>query len=487
MTAYTSRDSLELHREIVPGQLLGEGGMGRVLDGFAPDLRQHLAIKQLRPEWMEDAGVRARFEEEALTMASIDHPGVLPVFGIGLDADRRLFYAMKKVGGRSFTQWLADAGGSLKSVPRRISLLGILLDVCETMAAAHEKGIVHRDLKPDNILVDDRRSVYVIDWGLAKTGATSSGEKTLAGKIMGTPGYMAPEQAEGHSSRAGPEADVFALGVILYEILTGIRPFAAKSDHAEMLGTIHQDPAPPRRINWLLPRDLNAVCMKALRKDPQQRYPTARHLADDLRAHLEGAPVSVLRPNVPERIRFAARRQPMRALLITAAVISVIVFASFIAAQRWIDHRLADKAMARLAVIDSEIRELETEAVVLRGELEVTAANPQDHQRAMERMEVNQARWILAQFEAHRVLNSVTELRFIRKDPAIVALARQRLVTTVEESIERRQLALGQAVIATLIERSDEGMLTTPLTSAERKVFLDLSAKAAAIREQTRK
>ena len=338
-----SSDPLEIQRVIHPGRLLGEGGMGRVIDGFAPDLGQYLAVKQLRAEWMEDGEVRSRFEEEVAIMASIDHPGVLPVYGMGLDAERRLFYVMKKVEGHTLGRVMAETAGEADSVPRRRRLVDILLNVCETVAAAHDKGIVHRDLKPDNILVDQALSVYVIDWGLAKrtgaSGGTFGSERTLPGKIMGTPGYMAPEQADGRSARAGAEADVFALGAILYEILTGKRPFEAPDDRAEMLGTIHEDPESPRRSNWLLPRDLNAVCLKALHKDPARRYPDAGALADDLRAHLEGRPVTAIRPNLIERLRYAARRHPMRALVSASVICAVAAVAAFILSQRLLDHR----------------------------------------------------------------------------------------------------------------------------------------------------
>lgn len=480
-------DPINIQRHIHLGQLLGEGGMGRVLDGFAPDLGQHLAIKQLRAEWMEDAEVRSRFEEEATIMASIDHPGVLPVYGIGLDDERRLFYAMKKVEGRTLGQLIADPLESVTSVPRRTRLTGVLLDVCETVASAHDKGIVHRDLKPDNILVDRNQSVYVIDWGLAKhtgvPGGSSGSDRTLPGKIMGTPGYMAPEQADGRSARAGAEADVFALGAILYEILTGRRPFAAGDDRAEMLGAIHQDPTPPRHVNWLIPRDLNAVCLKALHKDPAKRYPGAGSLAADLRAHLEGRAVSAIRPNLTERIRYAARRRPMRAVIIASSLVALTLVAAFIGNQRWIDHRLADKAMHRLKTLDAEISEIESEDKDLRRRF----ADPQlpdlERARISDQLGINDSRWILAQFEAYRVLNSVTELRFIRTNANIQPMARQRLMSAIEATIDRGNPTFGTAIIATYLERADEQTLTTPLSPGDRQVLLKLAEKAANIRQ----
>lgn len=483
----TPNNPLEIHRSIHPGHLLGEGGMGRVIEGFAPDLGQHLAIKQLRPEWMEDGEVRTRFEEEASIMASVDHPGVLPVYGIGLDDESRLFYVMKKVEGDTLGRLMADPQESINSVPRRKRLVGYLLDVCETLAVAHDKGIVHRDLKPDNILVDRSSSVYVIDWGIAKRtgtpgGASDSG-RTIPGKVMGTPGYMSPEQADGRSDRVGAEADVFALGAILYEVLTGRRPFAANEDRAEMLGAIHKDPDPPRRANWLLPRDISAVCLKALHKNPAKRYPDAGSLADDLRAHLEGRAVAAIRPNLFERIHHAAQRNPLRAAIIASAVSALAILTAFVVSQRLIDERLAGKAMERLVTLDAEISEIESEEGNLHSQLAADGLSGTERMRVNSELKVNDARWILAQFEAHRILNSVTELRFIRSDPGIHMLARQRLITAIEACIDRGNPALGEAVIATYLERATEGTLSSPLSESDLERMRKLADKARASRQ----
>ncbi len=472
-------ESIEIQRTIHLGNLLGEGGMGRVTEGFAPDLGQHLAVKQLRHEWMEDSEVRSRFEEEAAIMASIDHPGVLPVYGVGLDDQRRIFYVMKKVEGLTFTQLIGDLTEPVTSVPRRNRLLNILLDVCNTVASAHEKGIIHRDLKPDNILINRGQSVYVIDWGISKrTGATNNLERTLPGRVMGTPGYMAPEQAEGNSDRAGAEADVFALGVILYEILTGRRPFHAETDRAEVLGAIHHNPVAPRTANWLIPRDLNAICLKALHKNTAARYPNAGSLAEDLRAHLEGRPVSAVRPNPIEKIHYAARRHPMRAVIFASALTLITFTAIFIGIQRWADHRLAEKAMTQNEKISAEIDELEAENLAARKKLTLPNLPETDRTLIQRELEINNSRWLLAQFEAFRVLRSVTELRFIKTDTQIISAARHRLYKTIEACIERGNPALASALAATYLERAAEGLLIAPLSDTELTYLRTLLQKA---------
>ena len=474
--------SIEIKRRIHLGRMLGEGGMGRVFDGFASDLGQYLAVKQLHPELAEEHDVRVRFEEEAAIMASIDHPGVLPVYGLVNDDDG-LRYVMKKVEGKTLTQILGDPHEPATSVPRRNRLLGILLDVCETVASAHDKGIIHRDIKPENILIDREESVYVIDWGLAKrtgtAGGSSSAARTLPGKVMGTPGYMAPEQAEGRSDRAGAEADVFALGAILYEILTAKRPFAANDDRAEMLGSIHHDPEHPRRVNVLLPRDICAVCLKALNKNPADRYPNARGMAADLRAHLEGRPVSAIRPNLVERIRYSARERPMRALIVASSLVALGILAVFIGAQRWIDHRLEDKAIGRLVLIDGELAELEKESESLRSKLTEPDLPVSEQARINHAIGIIDSRWFLGQFEAHRLLTGVTELRFIQTDSKIEARTRQRLLSVINASIDRGNPAFAEALIATLLERNEEGTLARPLPKDDVELLKRLAAEAS--------
>ena len=477
-------NSIEIQRDIHLGRILGEGSMGRVVDGFAPDLGQYFAVKQLLPEWIEDSEVRSRLKDEASIMASIDHPGVLPVYGIGSDSEQRLGYVMKKVEGRTMTQLLQNPEELVTSGPRRNRLLGVLLDVCETMASAHEKGIIHRDIKPDNILIDREESVYVIDWGLAKWtgkgGASSSGEAhTLPGNVMGTPGYMAPEQADGRSANAGAEADVFALGVILYEILTGKRPFAAKDVRAEMLGAIHQDPEHPKRINVLLPRDICAVCLKALDKNPGARYPNARGMADDIRAHLEGRPVTAIRPNLIERVRYDARQRPMRALVITSLLVALGILTLFVGAQRWADHRLADKAMDRLEIIDAELSELGKESENLLSELAEPGIAESDRARIKHEIAIIDSRWILGQFEALRLLNSVSELRFIRTSSEIEPLTRERLLSVINASIDRGKPAIGEAIISTLLERDSEGTLDRPIPKADIELLKRMAVEAS--------
>jgi eukaryotic-like serine/threonine-protein kinase len=465
---------IEFRRRIQLTRLIGEGGMGRVLDGYAPDLGQYVAVKILRAEHANDSEVRGRFEEEIALLGHMDHPGCPPVYGQGEDADGMPCYAMKKVEGRTLADLLAERGPTTRSGPWRRRLLAILLDACETMAYAHELGVVHRDLKPENILIDRHRSVYVIDWGIAKRMGASSGteSQTLPGKVMGSPGYMAPEQAEGRAASAGPQADVFALGAVLYEILTGRRPFGGAGGREEVLATVHRDPKPPHRGNWRLPRSISRICMKALHKDPARRYADARGLASDLRAFLEG------RLSLLERLRDAARIHPFRAIAVGVMALVLLIGIGNVAAQFWTDQRLANRALARVAEMDAELAKIAGEAESVRAEIEDAKSDSGKRSALNKRLHVLDARWILTEFEAVRLLASVAEMRFIWVESEIQPLARKRLIELGESLNARDQPALASGLAKNVLARHAEGDDPFKLSEADVAKLKQFAAEA---------
>lgn len=445
---------IEFRRRIQLTRLIGEGGMGRVLDGYAPDLDQYVAVKILRAEHADDSEVRGRFEEEIGLLGHMDHPGCPPVYGQGEDGEGLPCYAMKKVEGRTLADLLAERGPARRSAPWRKRLLAILLDACDTMAYAHELGVIHRDLKPENILIDRHRSVYVVDWGIAKRmGSSGSGTEgqTLPGKVMGSPGYMAPEQAEGRASSAGPQADVFALGVILYEILTGRRPFGGAGGREELLAAVHRDPKPPHRGNWRLPRSISGICMKALHKDPSRRYADARGLASDLRAFLEG------RLSLLERGRDMARTHPFRAIGVAVVALALLVFVGNVAAQFWTDQRLANRALKRVSEMDAELAKIAGETASVRASMEDARSNAGNRAELTKRLQELDSRWIVTEFEAVRLLASVAEMRFIRVESEIQPLARKRLFDLIQSLLERDQPALAKGLVKNVLARQEEG------------------------------
>jgi serine/threonine-protein kinase len=214
------------------------------------------------------------------------------------------------------------------------------------MHAAHQRGVIHRDLKPGNILLTRDGVPKITDFGLAKKLGSEDGQ-TLSGAILGTPSYMAPEQAEGTSSAIGPRSDVYSLGAILYELLTARPPFRA----ATILETLHQvqndDPVPPSRLSPSLPQDLETICLKCLQKDRERRYPSAEALANDLRAFLAGEPIQARPSSRWELLQLAARRRPVATILVVVALVALLglVIGMFVV------NALAVSAVAVLALL----------------------------------------------------------------------------------------------------------------------------------------
>ena len=265
---------------------LGRGGMGVVHLARQPDLNRVVAIKRLLRGASASPDDMARFRAEASAAARLSHPHIVGVYDVGVERDVP-FLVMQYVEGTTLARKLAD--GPLP--PRAAATL--LAPICRAVAHAHERGVLHRDLKPSNILIDLSGQPLVGDFGLAKRidlGAEFG--PTITGAIVGSPSYMAPEQASSRHSTVGPPADVYALGAILYQMLTGRPPFQAASPIDTMLMVLEQDPVPPRVLNPRANHDLEMVALKCLQKRPENRYPTADALADDLDAFLLGHPVS---------------------------------------------------------------------------------------------------------------------------------------------------------------------------------------------------
>lgn len=312
---------------------LGSGGMGIVHTAWDRPLRREVAVKCLRPELVADAVVREQFTEEAVILAGLDHPGAVPVHETGELPDGTPFCAMKRLRGVTLGDLLRERGaGALASREDLAHLVGIFEKVCQTVAAAHGRGIVHRDLKPDNVMVDDLGAVYVMDWGLAFSSSPEGAASVAApvpGEIAGTPGYMAPEQARGSAVEIGPRSDVFALGTILYEILTGRNPFRGGTAQDALKSVQQLDPPPASRVNPRAGRVLSAVCRKAMSRDAARRYADARELADEILRYREFRPVAAAPPTALERLANWARRKPALAgSALTVVALSLLVGAA---------------------------------------------------------------------------------------------------------------------------------------------------------------
>jgi serine/threonine-protein kinase len=263
---------------------IGRGGMGVVFRARQISLDRETAVKMILRGELASPDDRQRFRSEAEAAARLDHPGIVPVYNVG-EHDGRPFFNMKYVAGRTLAQILAEGPMPPREAAR------ILSAVARAIHFAHRQGVLHRDLKPSNILIDEAGNPHVTDFGLAKktSGAASL---TRTGAVLGTPAYMAPEQAAGARGKLGPAGDVYSLGSILYHMLTGRQPFQAASPVDVLLMVLEQDPVPPRVINPSAHRDLEMIALKCLQKPPELRYDSAEALADDLDAFLNDEPIS---------------------------------------------------------------------------------------------------------------------------------------------------------------------------------------------------
>jgi serine/threonine-protein kinase len=359
-------------------RLHAKGGIGQVWLARDSALGREVALKELRRDRAPDPETWARFVEEARITGQLEHPGIVPIYELmkrpGGDVP---FYTMRFIRGRTFSEAIADyherrlrgEAGLLD----RAALLNAFVSVCHAVAYAHSRGVVHRDLKGQNVVLGDFGEVMVLDWGLAKVvGCTAPGpggeeepapvpvaedparQETQDGRIQGTPAYMAPEQAAGRSGAIGPATDIYALGAILYEILAGQPPFQGTTTADLLRRVIHEPPRPPREIDPAVPRALEAVCLKALGKRPEDRYPSADALTLDVKRWLADEPVSVYREPWPTRLGRWARhhKSAVTSAAALAATVMVALSVGTVLIRRERDEARAQRRQARLAVDD---------------------------------------------------------------------------------------------------------------------------------------
>ena len=328
---------------------LGRGGMGVVYLAQNTRLGRLCALKMISAGELANPEIAARFLAEATTVARLRHPHIVQIYHIG-DHANRPYFELEHVEGGSLASRLDGTPWSATDAARLIETLSI------AMQEAHRIGIVHRDLKPGNILMTAEGNPKIADFGLAKLLGGGS-DLTRTEWILGTPSYMSPEQAWGHAREVGPSCDVYALGAILYELLTGRPPFKG----ANVFETVEQvksiEPVAPSRLQPGLPRDLETICLSCLQKEPSRRYETAGALADDLRRYLNGEPIEARRSRWIEQAWKWCRRNPAVARLTTLSLllsVAIIVGASG-AALAWL--RAIDQASAAEKTASLQLRE----------------------------------------------------------------------------------------------------------------------------------
>ncbi|MFI5455919.1 MAG: serine/threonine-protein kinase [Isosphaerales bacterium] len=318
------------------------GGLGAVFVALDSELHREVALKQILEKHAADPDSRQRFVAEAEITGGLEHPGVVPVCGLGTDSFGRPYYAMRFIKGESLKEAIArfheDEAKKTDPGHRSLELRKLLrrfLDVCNAIDYAHSRGVIHRDLKPANIIVGKYGETLVVDWGLAKavgradssvgeqTLAPSSGgsSETLPGSALGTPAYMSPEQTRGELNRLGPRSDVYSLGATLYCLLTGKPPFEGE-DIGVILRAVQEGQfARPSQHDSALDKALEAICLKAMAKEPEDRYATPRALADDLDRWMADEPVTAWREPLARRARRWAKRNRTA---VTAAAVALV-------------------------------------------------------------------------------------------------------------------------------------------------------------------
>jgi serine/threonine protein kinase/Flp pilus assembly protein TadD len=325
------------------GRLHARGGLGEVLVARDDELQREVALKRLQSTWADNRDSRRRFLREARITARLQHPGIVPVYGLVTDANGRPCYAMRLVEGASLKEALSqfhkadlpDRDPSERSLALR-ELLTRFVAVCNTVAYAHSRGIIHRDLKPSNILLGAYGETLVVDWGLAKPWAAAEGGDadddtrtpdlagplpegaTRMGEALGTPAYMSPEQAAGRWDLVGPASDVYSLGATLYHVLTGRVPFANRNLEAALVQVQRAEFPPPRQVKPAVAPALEAICLKAMAPQAEARYAGALELAADVERFLADEPVTAYREPLLPRLRRWGRRH--RTAVLVAAV-----------------------------------------------------------------------------------------------------------------------------------------------------------------------
>ncbi len=334
--------------------LFDEGGLGALYLARDTELGRLVIVKAIRASHSDDHDSQRQFVNEAAITGQLEHPGIVPIYGFGRDQHRRPYYTMQKIKGtklseeiRQFHEHRANDGGHIKAFQR---LLEDFRSVCLTIHFAHSRNVIHRDIKPDNIMVGKFGEVLVIDWGLAKQiSATDSlsapardmpqvdefepiavpnAFQTRHGAVKGSPIYMSPEQSEGSTAKIGPASDIYGLGATLYQVVTGRPPFEGSSQEV-LLQVKEGKVRPPSQVAADVPLALEAICLKAMQRDPDQRYQTAKDLAEDVECFLAGEPVSAYNEPWTDTVqRWGRRNKTLVASTITFFMVVLVALVS---------------------------------------------------------------------------------------------------------------------------------------------------------------
>ena len=338
---------------------LGRGGMGVVYEAIQKNPRRTVAVKMILDSQLASSTDIERFQKEAQTAAELHHSNIVTIFEIGV-YKRQHYFSMEYVSGETLSQKVRQTALTPEKAAR------YLKKVAETISFAHAKGVLHRDLTPSNILIDDQEQPKISDFGLTKR-IDDPQQLTMTGKFLGKPNYVSPEQADG--KQLGPTSDVYSLGAVLYELLTGRPPFQGESIKDTLWMASHSEPVAPRRLNPKIPKDIETICLHCLEKQPQKRYQSAQELTDDLGRYLRNEPISARPVGAAERAWRWCQRNPA----ITSLLIAVVLTASIGAGGVLWQWGTATQALADMRAAQSERIAAQVEALLTAEPEEVPA------------------------------------------------------------------------------------------------------------------